>query len=236
MRIVVSFLLVCVLTLPAYAGQKLSFGFINAPLSSSSLEVLKAAYAKLDIEVEGVTLPAARALAQSDAGLTDGEVHRIKDIENKHPNLIRIDVPINAVEGIALSCGSQINDMSREALSKLRIGIKVGNIYAENWVKGFPRVTRLPDEKKLLELLMAGRLDVFIVDRPWGISQSRMKGQECLRINEPPIVTIPLYHYLHIKNVELVPRITSILRTMKTSGEMQTIRDEALKKYTLKEW
>jgi len=217
------------LAVPGQASQSLEFGFINAPLSKTSLAVLKVAYAKLGITVEGKIFPAARALAQSDAGMTDGEVHRIKAIAPQHPNLIRIDIPINVVEGMAVTCDRTIDTTVVENISQYHLGIKIGTRYVEKLVDGMPSVVRKADENKLTQLLKAGRLDVVIGDRPWAISETLKADGECVRINEPPLVTIPLYHYLHKRHADLVPRIAKVLREMKESGEMEEVCRQAYK-------
>jgi polar amino acid transport system substrate-binding protein len=228
MRILATIVLAFFLALPARAGQTLSFGYIGAPLSYSSLAVLKAAYARLGIDIKGIRLPAARALAQSDAGLTDGEVHRIKAIAPQHPQLLLVDVPINTVEAMAVSCNQPVDTSSLAAISGRRIGVKVGTLYAERLTKGMPNVTRMPSEAMLMELLLAHRLDVVIGDRPWALTQLAGVDHECVRINEPPLMSIPVYHYLNVRHAALVPDIRRVLQEMKDSGEMDGIVRSAL--------
>ncbi len=228
MRLLLPLLLILCMALPANAEQALSFGYIGAPLSYSSLEVLKVAYAKMGIHVDGEQLPAARSLIQSDAGLTDGEVHRIEAIAPHHPQLIRIEVPINVVEGLALSCGKSIDTTNLKTFSNYRIGIKVGTRYAERLTADMPNITSRVDEKNLMKMLLADRLDVVIGDRPWAEVQVALPGGQCIQINEPPLVVIPLYHYLHIRHGELAPKITGVLTEMKHSGEMDSIIKKSL--------
>jgi polar amino acid transport system substrate-binding protein len=228
MRIIATVVLAVFLALPVRAGQTLSFGYIGAPLSYSSLAVLTVAYGKLGIDIKGIRLPAARALAQSDAGLTDGEVHRIKAIAPQHPQLLLIDVPINRVEAMALSCNQSVDTSSLAAMRDRRIGIKVGTLYAERLTKGMPNVTRMPSETMLMELLLAHRLDVVIGDRPWALTQLAGVGHECVRINEPPLMSIPVYHYLNVRHATLAPDIRRVLQEMKDSGEMDEIVRSAL--------
>ncbi len=218
MKILAALFLILSLALPVHAEQTLTFGYIGAPLSYSSLSVLKAAYEKIGINAKGLKLPAARALASSDAGLTDGEVHRIQSIEKQHPQLIRIKVPINKVEGMALSCGKAIDTSSVEAIRNYRIGIKIGTRYAEKMTEGMPSVTALTHEDKLVKLLLGNRLDIIIGDRPWAETLIEYPDQNCLRINEPPLVVTPLYHYLHRRHAKLVPHITLFLKELQQIG------------------
>ena len=232
MRVILSVLLLFCLTTPVRAEQKLEFSFINAPLSASSLAVLKAAYAKIGITVEGRALPSARALTESDAGRTDGEVHRIKAVEASHANLMRINVPINQVEGLAITCGGPVETSSLESIWNHRIGIKRGTRYAERLTKDMPNVISKTHEDKLMQLLRAGRLDIVIGDRPWALSLLREKINACVVINDPPLVVVPLFHYLYRKHADLVPRIRQVLQEMNDTGEMEAIRTRVITSLT----
>lgn len=233
MRSVAALLLLLVLlsALPVRAGSLLAFGYIGGPLSYSSLAVLKAAYGKLGIHVVAKQTPGARSLLLSSEGMLDGETHRIAALAPQYPALIRVEVPINKVEGMALSCGRAVDATDLDALRALRVGVKIGNRYAERLTEGWPRIVRLNDEEQLVEMLVEGRLDVVVGDRPWARSMAGEPGRECLRINEPPLVVIPLYNYLHMRHRGLVPAITSVLDAMRASGEMTAIRDRAFIAY-----
>lgn len=208
---------------PAQARERLTFGLGDDTMSLASLEVLKAAYGRIGVDVDARRLPAARSLDMADRGMVDGEIIRIKAIGPEYPNLIRIDVPINRVEGIILTCGRTIDPVTLDGVRDLRLGVKIGNRYAERLTDGFPHVSRLPDAEKLLQLLLEGRLDAMLVDRYWAITKWDEPGMECLRINEPPVAVLPLYHYLNRNHAYLVPGITAALRTMRESGEIERI-------------
>lgn len=206
----------------------MTLGYGGASISLASIEILKVAYGSLGISVTGARLPAARSLKMAAKGQTDGEVNRIEAIEPDYPTLIRIPVVINKVEGVALSCGHAVDASSPESISKYRLGVKIGNIYAEKLTEGMPHVTKMPHEDKLLELLKAGRIDALIIDRTWANSILDDPDNSCLKINEPPLVTIPLYHYLHQSRAALVDDITRTLRLMEASGELEAIAAAAL--------
>jgi polar amino acid transport system substrate-binding protein len=88
---------------------------------------------------------------------------------------------------------------------------------------GMPSVTKLPHEKKLMTLLLEGRLDALLVDRAWAEAEMAKPGMGCLRINEPPLVVVPLYHYLNRRHAAIAPLITAELRAMRESGEIDRI-------------
>ncbi|MGE4422051.1 MAG: transporter substrate-binding domain-containing protein [Pseudodesulfovibrio sp.] len=220
-------ILVCLVVLalgsPARAMERLTLGCGDDTMSLASLEVLKAAYARLDVDVDAERLPAARSMEQADSGVVDGEIIRIKAIEGECPNLVRVDVPINHVVGIILTCGRTIDPVTLDKARELRLGVRIGNRYAEKLTGDFPRVLRLPDIDQLLKLLLARRLDAVLVDRYWAETRLGEPGMECLRINEPPVAVLPLYHYLHRRHADLVPAITAELEDMRADGEIQRI-------------
>jgi polar amino acid transport system substrate-binding protein len=223
MRIILLCIVALLLASPALAGESLVLGYGGDPLSVASLKVLKEAYGRIGVKVRGERLPAARSLEMAEAGLLDGEVNRIKAIEEEYPRLIRIDVPVNLLEGVVMTCNTSLGHVSMEAIRKLHLGIKIGNRYAEMLTDGMPGVTRLPQEKKLVELLLKGRLDALLVDRAWADAEMAKPGMGCLRVNEPPLVVVPLYHYLNRRHAALAPLITGELRTMRQCGEIDRI-------------
>lgn len=212
---------------PSIAQQALTFAMPDDGIAYSSLAVLKEAYSRLDIPVEGAAMPAARALAESDRGRTDGEVNRIASIEPAHPDLIRIDVPVNYLEGIAYTCDPKIIVSGWESIRLHRVGIKIGIQYAEQRTQDMPHVTRVHNFNKLFDLLFAGRLDVVVASREMGNLQFARQPGRCLIANVPPLESLPLYHYLHKSNANLVPAITDVLRKMSDSGEAAAIRERA---------
>jgi polar amino acid transport system substrate-binding protein len=74
-----------------------------------------------------------------------------------------------------------------------------------------------------MNLLLKGRLDALLVDRAWAEAEKAKPGMGCLRINEPPLVVVPLYHYLNRRHADLAPLITGELRAMRESGEIDRI-------------
>lgn len=185
------------------------------------------AYAKLGIDTESKQLPAARSLFMADSGQTDGEVNRTADIETEHPNLVRIEVPVNWLEAVALSCNKTVK-ADLDSISRMRVGIKIGNLYAERLTQKMPAVVKLADETRLLDLLLANRLDVLIINRTLALSLKREPRYNCLTINDPPLLSVPLYHYLHKRHADIVPDITRVLREMHDSGESKAIRERIL--------
>lgn len=227
MRTLLFFLLFMLVSTVATAGQPLQFAMPDDENDYVSLSILKAAYGKLGMDVEGVVLPPRRALADSDAGKTDGEVNRIKAIEHQHHNLIRVPEPINAIDGMAFTCGGPIPIDGWDSLRGLRIGVRHGIRFAEMATRGWSDIYTANEYDHLFDLLFRGRLDVVVASRKVGQAQSRRDLTGCLRANEPPLQSIPLYHYLHKRHEDLVPAITRTLKQMRASGEYDAVAAKA---------
>jgi polar amino acid transport system substrate-binding protein len=47
---------------------------------------------------------------------------------------------------------------------------------------------------------------------------------------EPPLEHIPLYHFLHERHRELVPRVGQVIRDMQSRGELERLRHQLMEK------
>lgn len=195
-----------------------------------SLAVLRTAYERLGIAVEGRPLPAARALAEADAGNSDGEVNRIAEIENAHPELIRIPVAVNVLDGVAFTCRKDVTVPDWESLAPLRVGVRRGVRFAEIGTEHLGGLTIATSYDTLFDMLLHGRLDVVVASRPVGEGQRRRTGSDCIRALKPPLHRTHVYHYLHKRHADLVPELTKVLRRMQADGTLHRIRTEVVRR------
>lgn len=220
----VVFILTLLVVIPARAEELLTFSTPPTQVNAKqTITILEKAYAKLGIQIAVKELPSARSLLEANDGRTDGEVHRIAGIESANPNLIRIPVPIRIIEGMAFSCGAPVAVNGWQSIRDLHIGIRAGIKFFENGTKDMNHVSKIASVDHLFTLLFMRRLDVVVVDRSWEQEQRDRDKSSCLVTNEPPIVVIELYHYLHNRHADLVPAITAVLQEMQDSGEIKRI-------------
>ncbi len=194
-------------------------GSINHQIGSSILET---AYKKIGISVDTVEMPAKRSLVMVNAGDFDGEVQRIGNIDRHYPNLIVVPEPLLYLESSVFIKNSEIRIKGWEDLSPYTIGIPRGIMYLEHHTKGLNRIF-VKSQDQLFDLLNTGRIDVVIISTNYGLSfLNKHKGMK-IRMLVPPILKIPLYHYLHRKHRNLIPKIAESIRQMRISGEMDEI-------------
>lgn len=208
----------------AIATEKLVFTSVNgAYVQQVSEAVLKAAYAKIDIEFETSWLPAKRALLMSSSGQSDGELSRIGAIAEKYPELLQVKVPINQVDGIAFTKNKPLAINSWESLKPYRIGINRGVIFSVMGTKGMD-VTFVNSFHALFKMLDKGRVDVVVSPRSTGYALILKQNLKGIHINEPSLTRLNLYHYVHKRHANIVSPLEAVLKKMKESGEIERIR------------
>jgi len=212
----------------AQAKNKLVFstieGSVNAEVSSL---VMIEAYKRLGFEIEIMPLPGKRTLAISNSGQVDGELFRLKGINKKWPNLIPVSVPINFMEGVVITKGMSFNVGRWESLRPYKIGIRRGIRFTETGTKGMSR--EIADSNaSLFKMLEYGRVETIVVTRSNGLKMMKSPDFSGFKMLEPSVETYPLFHYLHVKHKELIPRVKAVLQGMQKEGLFQKIRNQVL--------
>ena len=190
--------------------------------------ITREAYKRIGIDVEIRKYPGERAFRLADSGKVDGEVHRIDGISAKYKNLIQIKPPINFIEGTAFSRTTKFVVDGWDSLKPYRLGYILGIKFAENNTRGM-KSTAVSDYTRLFQLLGKDRVDVVIAPRLNGLYQMNKLGIRNVTELKPAIMRFELFHYLHKKHEDLVPKIAAVFNEMKASGEMTRIRDHVIK-------
>ena len=199
-------------------------GSVNAEVSS---QVMIEAYKRIGVEIEILAFPGKRTLLVSNSGELDGELFRLDGITKKWSNLIPVPIPINYMEGVVITKGKSFKVEGWESLRPYRIGIRRGIRFTDNGTKGMDRQI-VDSNDNLFKLLKHDRVDIIVVTRSNGLQA--MKSQEFpnFRILEPPVEVYPLFHYLHIKHKELIPKLEAVLQGMLQESLFQKFRKQVL--------
>ena len=88
-------------------------------------------------------------------------------------------------------------------------------------------VSKVSLGENLFEMLNYNRGDVAIETRIDGLETIRKLNMKSIRMLEPPLVTIKLYHYLKKSHADLIPRICMALQDMEAEGRIKAVQDEA---------
>ncbi|WP_159084820.1 substrate-binding periplasmic protein [Dongshaea marina] len=221
--------LLLLVTFGAWAKQELTLAAVPYLVSKISAEVLREAYAPLGIEVRLQILPPPKTLAMANSGVVDGELNRIQGVEQQYPNLLRVPVAVNYIEMMVVTNGMLFKVDGWQSLRTYRIGYKSGIKLAEQATRGM-YITSYLSDKKLLHDLKSGKIDLILVGRMEALDHLARQPDSNIKMLEPPLVKMKLYHYLNQKHRALLPEITRQLQQMHDSGRIEAIRQTILRK------
>jgi len=185
-------------------------------------------FRRIGREARVVRLPQARALANANAGIEDGDVGRAPGIEAEYPNLRRVPESILRMQLVAWVTRPEIKVRGLEDFKTYAVGYVIGLKYYERNLKDASEVTRVRRPEQLFQLLAAGRIDVALHER-W--EAAHIVGRDGFRARslEPGVGSADVYMYLHQRHEVLVPQVARALADMKADGAYQRIYDRTLR-------
>jgi polar amino acid transport system substrate-binding protein len=214
--------------------EKIKFGSINkknARLYKISDAVLTYAFDQLGVKFELRTFPPNRIPVEISKGKIDGDAHRIYDYnyENRYPDLIRVEEPIQIVTQSVFTKRTDIQVNGWKSLSDCKILYLSGIIAVENGLES----ARIPLENRLgvydiddaFKLLNIGRGDIVIVSPSTGqasLNKLGLSGKN-IKMLSPPVITIELYPYMHKKHADLAVKLAARIKQMKLTGRYDDI-------------
>ncbi|MDR7305824.1 transporter substrate-binding domain-containing protein [Rhodoferax saidenbachensis] len=197
----------------------------NVPDQQVGAEILTVVYSKLGIQLQFVDGPAKRSLLESSEGRLDGEIQRVLDVQNEYPTLLAVPVSINYIEPTAFTKRASFAVTGWDSLRPYKIGIVRGVGSSERGTAGMPQVEPTTNMEQMMLMLNADRTDVAVNDLFSGmLILHRLGLQEVIHPLLPVLQRIELYHFLNERHRALVPRVEAVIRQMKSSGELASLR------------
>lgn len=230
-------LLACVSSAPSFAqNAKLSLVTGALPPFSSVpgqppgfLEALaRAAFKRIDVDVEVSTVPVARALINVNEGLDDGDLFRIEGAEQTYPNIVRVPEKLFDSDFMAYTNRADIAIHGWADLQSYAVAYTTGWRIFDLNVKGAKEVTKVSSMGTLYPLLVQGRAEVVLADRfqwQWAMRQNGYTTSP----TGWPLATVGIYMYLNKSKLPLVPKIAQAIADMKADGTYQALYDRYLK-------
>lgn len=197
----------------------------NQPLVPKATRIIQEAYAKLGHTIKVKEYPALRSIMLANNGTVDGELGRISGIDSSYSNLEMIPIPISVLNGVVFSRKLDVSIKGWESLGKNKIGILRGIVFSEFLAKGM-NIEYADSPEQLMRMLDHDRIDLAIIEKTQGLAVLKKLSLNNIRELEPPLITIPLYHYLNKKHHELVPQITDILTSMHSTGRIKFLNEQ----------
>ena len=235
-RKTVFMILVCaaLASAPLQAAKEMTFSVVeNTAHTVIGVRVLREAYRRIGIDITIIEYPAKRSIVEANQGRTDGEVLRISGASAEYPNLIQVPIPISFLEGMVFSKRIDFPVKGWASLKPYKVGIRRGIKFAENGLKGMePMVVN--SNKQLFLLLDIDRVDVIVLARLTGLATLKQSDEfknSVIKPLEPPIISHPFYHYLHIDHEQLVPKILAVFREMEKEGWIERARQQYIEEF-----
>jgi hypothetical protein len=208
------------------AGKPFVISFVRDSATLADTGVVREAYARLGIEVRLEGFLAAEALAAANAGQVDAELQRIGGAQRRFPNLIQVPIPVNELQATVLSGSYDFPVRGWHSLRPYRVGIVKGILFSERGTAGMD-VRVAPDYPQLLGWLADKTVDVAVVPRLDALEALRVSRLAGIQELDGVLETMFLYHYVHERHGDLVPRLQAVLKQMLLDGTTRRLRDAA---------
>lgn len=205
-----------------------SFGAPNEPTNLIAKYILREAYKQLDIDLQLENLPGLRALKSANDGETDGSLIRIKGIDKEYPNLHIIPLSFVSVDFVVFTKKRPFKISGWESLKKYTISYLRGTKIIETKTKGM-KSQPVNSLESAFSMLTRGRADIVVETHYMGLITLNKLKLKNIKVLEPPLEIIPLYHYLNKKHQALIPQLNDILKNMKKTGKIDKLTKKALK-------
>ncbi len=192
--------------------------------------LLEDVFSRLGLGVHINHYPSERSIQWADEGHDDGEFARISGLSDTFDNLLEVREPLVSFQFVAVKRAEdsfRINGW--EDLKNLRIGFLNGWKIYEMQLGSYPEVTRYDNVESMVNVLLAGRVDVILYSELRMNNYIRKNKVEGIEIIHPPLTVRTMHLYLHEDHAALVDKVNEQLREIKSSG----LYEEYYKKYLM---
>ena len=138
-----------------------------------------------------------------------------------------VPVAVDQLESIAFSKNPSLNIQSWDDLRPYKIGVQPGIKHSEIGTKGM-NVKAYNTKERLLKALESGYVNLVIMSKVNGLMMIKKLKLKGITAYPTPLVSYPLYNYLHKKHKRLVPKITKALEDMHKEGLIQKAREAVI--------
>ncbi|MEN9492568.1 MAG: hypothetical protein RJA63_3017 [Pseudomonadota bacterium] len=182
-------------------------------------ELLTRIISRAGFELNFVTLPQARLIKELEAGRHDGGFLLSDFAIDEIPGMVRIPVSLGNGQQAAVAIRADIHVKTVADLARYRVGFERGNKSQEVLLPHLDKYYATNNSQSLFAMLAAGRLDLVIAPPARVPGYAREAGISQYYIQQPPVVSFPLYLALTARAASQEPRLTAVFRASANSGE-----------------
>lgn len=195
-----------------------------SPIISTAESIMQEAYRRLGHQLKIVKLPGERALFTANKGDIDGELVRVDGVDKNYENLVKVPGNLFTIEFVVFTKEKIFPVTGWKSLSPYTVGYRMGVKAIElNLTEDIDTIA-VQTYKQIFKMLNSGRCDVVVASRTSGMEAIQVMKLKSISALEPPLEQMKLYHYLHMKNKDLVAPLTSVLQQMEAEGLLNTYK------------
>lgn len=228
---------ICVYTIFSYEIPK-ELVFVGArPKSDTTVQWLikieSEAFARLGIAFKYLDVPPKRAIYDSENGFVDGDIGRIYDYSEVHPNLIRVEENVLVQNFSAFSTDENLKLSGWKSLENSNLLIERRDCIkgVKSGLEALHNIGPVSVAKSLemgLIKLKLNRTDLFIDARDYVlkyIKSPKFKELDMKLYEAGVMQSITSHIHLHKKHKELIPLLEKELKEMKREGRFEYHRE-----------
>ncbi|MCJ2166306.1 hypothetical protein MRX56_17215 [Pseudodesulfovibrio sp. S3-i] len=167
--------------------------------------------------------PNRRSICEADLGTVDGNYARTEAVAASYRNLIMIPEPLGWESITAFSADPNLKVDGWRSLLHHHVAWVNGRAICETHLGTAPQKTLVKNEKALLKFLSEGRAEVGVMGLKKGCDLLQRLNITNVRPLFPPLEVAQLYLYMHKKHEAIIPKVTEMLRTLKSDGTYEAI-------------
>jgi polar amino acid transport system substrate-binding protein len=191
-------------------------------------ELIRIAFAKIGREARIVPQPAERSLINANRAINAGDLLRVEGIDEIYPNLVRVPVRLIDFDFVIFTKSAMPPITGWDDLKPYSVAIIRGWKILERNVRGTAYLTKVEDAEILFRFLESDRADIIIYERLQGLHIIQSLGLSDIQVVEPPLVSRPMFLYLHRNHRPLIPALERALTQLIQDGTYERIKTEAL--------
>ena len=194
-------------------------------ISHEPVDFFKEIYRRAGAEAEIVPYPTWRDLKEANEGRIQASAVRIEDAIKKHPQLIRVDMPVALYSIHPYSADADIVIDSWDQLHGLRVGVFKGMYLTKRLCDAHGgEAYEVNDVKTAVDMLRMSRLDVFIHGE---IAMKTASERFGVKLYKSPVNHSEfIYHSVNVRHADMAPKLDKALREMLMDGTSARILGE----------
>lgn len=184
-------------------------------------------YRRININAEIKNNSWARSISLTNKGIVDAELFRTKMITEKYKNIEIVNEPVLFLELFAFTNKRNISIKTWKDLASYRIAFLRGVKIVEDNTKEYS-VVQVDTIEKAFILLDKNKVDIVVAEYITGKKVLKSKEYKNISILDTPLERVPVYHFVHNKNRELIPLIEMTLKEMMQDGTLYQIQSNVI--------